>query len=498
MKKVFKLSLLVPMLCACLLAGPVHGSSLEDNVVEHRFANGLQLLVVERHDTPIVSAYITLGVGSVHETSETRGVAHLLEHMLFKGTETLGTTDYTKERPLLEKIEQVGSQLDRLRLESKPDPEQVAALEKRLDELQNEHKQYVVKDIFSNLYAENGGVGYNAFTSKDLTTYLINLPSNKLELWALLESDRMKHAVLREFYTEREVIHEERRRSYDTSPNRRHYETLVSNAFTVHPYRNPIIGWHSDIANLNLEKTRDFLKKYYAPVNTVIALVGDVKAEEAIALVEHYFGDMAPGTPVPNVAAVEPTQKGEKRIVDIFDAEPRLAIAFHKPTMPHQDDYVFDLIDQVLGNGRSSRLHRSLVEEQQLASSVSVYGAPGSRYDNLFVIEAIPRHPHTSAEVETAIYAELEKLRNELVSQDELVKARNRLVTDQLRHLKSNSGLARMLTSYQSLSGDWRYLTTYAEHIEQLGAEDIKTVAATYFTPSNRTVVMLQREGSAL
>ena len=479
--------------------GMVFGSTvLEDKVFAHRFENGLKLLVVERHDTPIVSAYITIGVGSVHETSETRGVAHLLEHMLFKGTETLGTTDYSQEKPLLEEIERVGSQLDSLRLHKDADADEVAALEKQLADLQAEHKQYVVKDVFSNLYSENGGVGYNAFTSKDLTTYLISLPANKLELWALIESDRMKNPVLREFYTERDVIREERRRSYDTNPARKHYQSLVTNAFEVHPYRNPIIGWHSDIANLSPQKTRTFLEKYYAPINTVIALVGDIRAADAVALVDRYFGDIAPGTPVPCVAAVEPEQNGEKRVVEIFDAEPRLAIAWHKPTMPDKDDYAFDLIDQVLGSGRTSRLYRSLVEEQKLATSVSVYGAPGARYPNLFVIAGIPRHPHTVAELEAAIYAELDKLKTELVSDAELTKVRNRLLTDQLRQLNSNSGLARLLTSYQSLAGDWRYLANYAAEIEKLSAEDLRQVANRYFKKSNRTVVVMQREDMSL
>ena len=493
-------SLIILLLGLLLLgfAGTALGSStLEEKVIEHQFANGLKLLVVERHDTPIVSAYITMGVGSVHETSETRGVAHLLEHMLFKGTETFGTTDYKKEKPILERIESVGSSLDALRLQKDADPARIAALEKELAGLQEEHKQFVVKDFFSTIYSENGGVGYNAFTSKDLTTYLISLPSNKLELWALIESDRMKHPVLREFYTERDVIREERRRSYDSNPGRRLYESLVLNAYNVHPYRNPIIGWHSDIANLSPQKTSEFLHKYYAPVNTVIALVGDVKAADAIALVKRYFGDIQPGTPAPNVAAVEPEQTGEKRVIDIFDAEPRLAIAWHKPTMPNKEDYVFDLIDQILGSGRTSRLYRALVEEQQLATSVSVYGAPGSRYPNLFVIEAIPRYPHTTGELESAIYAELDKLMNEPVGDAELTKVRNRLLTDQLRQLDSNEGLARLLTSYQSLAGDWRYLVTYKQEIDKLTADDIRRVAGEYFRPSNRTVVVLKREDAS-
>jgi predicted Zn-dependent peptidase len=490
---------LLPLLCVVtflLISGPVQSAPLEERVIGYSLDNGLKLLVVERHDAPVVSAYITIGVGSVHETSETRGVAHLLEHMRFKGTRTLGTTDFRAEQPLLREIEQVGSELDALRIEPDRNRERIAALQVRLAELQEQHKKYVVKDVFAQIYSENGGVGFNAFTSKDMTTYLISLPSNKLELWALVESDRMRNSILREFYTERDVIREERRRSYDTNPSGLVYEALLANAFTMHPYRNPIIGWHSDIANLTLKETRDFMERYYAPINTVIALVGDVRAEQALVLVEKYFGDLPTGTPVPVVAAVEPAQEGEKRVTINFDAEPQLAIAFHKPTLPHKDDYTFDLIDQILGQGRTSRLYKSLVEEQQLATSVSVYGAPGARYPNLFVINAIPRYPHTSAEVEAAIYRELDQLKAVPVSDLELTKARNRLVTDQLRQLKTNQGLARMLTSYQSLLGDWRYLAEYEQEIERLTAEDLMAVARTYFTEQNRTVVSLEKGDS--
>jgi len=487
---------LILIVCAVLWPALGRAIPLADKVVEHRLANGLRLLLVERHETPTVAAYITIGVGSVHETSETRGVAHLLEHMLFKGTTSLGTTDYAAEKPLLDEIERVGSELDRLRLQADADPAAISSLENRLKELQERHKQYVVKDVYAQLYSENGAVGFNAFTSKDLTTYLVSLPANKLELWALLESSRMQTPVLREFYTEREVIREERRRSYETDPGGILYETLLANAFTVHPYRNPIIGWHSDIANLTLEETRNFLRRYYAPVNTTIALVGDFRVAEATALVERYFGGIAPGEPVPPVAAVEPEQIGEKRVSVRFDAEPRLAIAVHKPTLPTRDDYVFDLIDQILGQGRTSRLYRRLVEEQQLATSISVYGAPGSRYPNLFVIDAVPRYPHTPVEVETAILAELDRMKNEPVTPEELEKARNRLLTDNLRALRSNSGLARMLTTYQVLAGDWRYLVGYEARISELTADDIRKTAQTWFTPQNRTVVTVTREPS--
>jgi len=477
--------------CSSLLA-----ASLEEKVQEHRFSNGLRLLVVERHASPTFAAYLTIGVGAVDETSQTRGVAHLLEHMLFKGTRTLGTTDYAAEQPLLEQIAATGARIDRLKNDPAADPETLAKLRAQLKDLQEQHRTFVVKDEFSKIYARNGGTGYNAFTSKDLTTYLISLPSNKLELWALIESDRMKNAVLREFYTERDVIREERRRSYESNPGGMLYETLIANAFNVHPYRNPIIGWHSDIENLTLAETEEFHHRYYAPINTVIALVGDVDFQQAVDVVGRYFGDIPPGTRVPPLEVVEPQQKGEKRIHINFDAQPQLAIAYHKPTLPAREDYVFDLIDLILSGGRTSRLYKALVEEQQLAAGVSTYGAPGSRYDNLFVISSAPRYPHTLEEVEKAIDAELERLAREPVSAAELRRARNRLQVDHLMGMKSNGGLARSLTYFQTVAHNWRYLARYQEAIADIDAEEIMQVARTFLKKDNRTIVTLSKEES--
>jgi predicted Zn-dependent peptidase len=468
--------------------------TLEQKVREHTFANGLRLLVVERPSAPVFTAYLTVGVGAVDETSRNRGVAHLLEHLRFKGTRTIGTTDYGKERPLLEKIEETGNALDRLRNGKGADPARIAELEKRLADLQVEHQRYVVKDQFAAIYARHGGVGFNAFTGKDLTSYLVSLPANKLELWAAIESDRMQNAVLREFYTERDVVMEERHRSYEADPDGLLYENMLATAFTVHPYRHPIIGWSSDITNLSPAEARSFMENFYAPVNTVIALVGAVDFDRAVALVDRYFGAIPPGIPVPEVTELEPPQRGEKRIHIQFDAEPRLAMAWHKPTMPDRADYVFDLIDQILSQGRTSRLYRTLVIEKQLAASVATYGAPGYRYPNLFVVTAAPRHPHTLGEVEEAVRLELKRLASELVSKEELARARNRLRADRLRYLQSNNGLARLLTYYQSVIGDWRYLIDYDREIASVTPEEIMETARRYLTPANCTAATLDKQ----
>jgi len=475
-----------------IISAPVYSHTIFDKVQEHRLDNGATVLLVERHDSPTVAAYISFRVGGVNETSQNRGVAHLLEHMLFKGTKTLGTKDYAAEKPLLEKIKIVGQQIDVLKNRRDADPLELQQLREQLKELQTEHRKLVVKNEFSKIYGENGGVGYNAFTGKDSTTYLINLPANKLELWAAIESDRLENAVFREFYTERDVVHEERRRSYESSPNGLMYETLLATAYQVHPYRNPVIGWNSDIDNLDPDQIRDFFEKYYTPVNMVITLVGDFDSKSTLQMVDRYFGKLAPGVPVPPVVDKEPEQRGERRVTIDFDAEQQLMIAYHKPAMPHKEDYVFDIILQVLGEGRTSRLYKSLVIEKQMVTDVGVFTAPGSRYDNLMILSMTPRNGRSCPDIERATYAELDRLKSEPLSRSELDTARKQIMTSILRGLEGNGGLARMLSSYQTL-GDWHYLVDYEKQINSVTAEDVMAAAKHYLRVDNRTVVTLIR-----
>jgi predicted Zn-dependent peptidase len=482
----------VLFLAMVLFSATATAATLAEKVQEHRLDNGATLLMVERQASPTIAAYISFRVGSANETSEQRGAAHLLEHMLFKGTKTLGTRNYAAEQPLLRRIEEVGSRLDDMKIRPDADEEKIRQLRAQLQELQQQHRQFVIKDEFARIYSEAGGVGYNAFTGKDLTTYLINLPANKLELWAAIESDRWQNAVFREFYTERDVVREERRRSYESNPQGMLYESLLAMAYKVHPYGEPIIGWPSDIEQLQLEEIRNFFTNYYRPANMVITLVGDFEAEAAIALVERYFGRLEAGVPVPPVADREPEQQGERRVTINFDAEKRLMIAFHKPTMPEADDYVFDILMQVLTDGRTSRLYQSLVLEQQLVSDVEAYSAPGSRYDNLMILSMTPRQNSSYRDVEEAVYAELERLKREPISQAELDKARKQIKTSFLRRMRSNSGLARMLSSFEIL-GDWRYLVNYTDKLARVTSADLMAVATRYLQQDNRTVAILGR-----
>ena len=487
----FIIRLLFLLLILSLPVGVLAGS-LGERVQEHRLDNGLTLLLVERHSSPTVAAYISFRVGSVDEASYERGVAHMLEHMLFKGTTTLGTRDYEAEKPLLQQIEEIGETLTRLGRDPDADRQQIHQLQAKLYELQQQHREFVVKDEFSRIYAEQGGVGFNAFTSKDQTTYLINLPANKLELWAAIESDRLKNAVFREFFTERDVVQEERRRAVDINPGGKLYENLLVTAYQVHPYRHPILGWDSDIRNFSLQTIRDFFHRYYNAANMIVTLVGAFDSEQALALIDDYFGDLPTVEEIPDVFVVEPQQRGERRVHVSFDAEPRMMVAYHKPTLPHTDDLAFDILARVLAHGRTSRLYQSLVVDQQLVSDVGVFRAPGSRYDNLFIISLLPRRDVDLTRVEKSLEDELHRLLSEPLSEADMNRARHQILMSMLRAMRTNSGLARMLSSYQIL-GDWKYLMEYEERLNAVVPDDLTRIVERYLQRNNRTIATLSR-----
>ncbi len=482
------------LLSVSMLPAHIFAAGLGERVQEHQLENGLTVLLVERHSSPTVAAYISFRVGAVNENSEQRGIAHMLEHMLFKGTKTLGTRDFETELPLLQQIEETGTLIYRLKKQTAVDAEELERLQARLQQLQLEHRKLVVKDEFSRIYAEQGGVGYNAFTSKDQTSYLINLPANKLELWAAIESDRLRNAVFREFFTERDVVQEERRRAVDINPGGTLYENMLATAFQIHPYRHPILGWDSDIQDFNLPKLREFFARYYAPVNMIITLVGAFDSKDTLAMINEYFGDLPPGTKVPTVTAREPEQQGERRIHVNFDAQPRMMIAYHKPTLPHPDDYALDLLVSALSQGRTSRLYQALVVEQQLVTDVGVFTAPGSRYNNLLVFSLLPRHGVSLIDVEKALEVELQRLLSDPLSAAEIDKAHKQITTSLLRGIRTNSGLARMLSIYQVI-GDWKYLVTYEDRLNSVIADDLERVVKNYLHKSHRTVATLSRGG---
>jgi predicted Zn-dependent peptidase len=481
------------------VAATRQGDGLLQRVREHRLENGMTVLALRKPGAPVVSLMMNYLVGSVDEPSGSTGMAHLLEHMLFKGTTRLGTRDWAAEKPLLEKIERAGAALDDERRKSArpgyvPDPEKLARLEGELKELQAAHRPLVIEAEFDAIYQRNGAVGLNASTSADLTNYFVSLPSNRLELWASLESERMRDPVLRQFYTERDVVMEERRQRRETQPSGVLYEALLSTAFKAHPYRNPVIGWESDLKTLSLDATREFYRQHYGPGSAVVVAVGDLDPDDFFALVERYFGELPTREKEKSYPTVEPTPSGARRVIAHFDAQPRAALAYLKPTLPHRDDYVLDVIDALLTDGRSSRLNRELVDRAKVAVSVgSGNGLPGARFDNLFAIFVTPASGVEPDEALEAVRAELTRLAKEPPAPEELEKILTRLSADSVRSLVSHHGIARRLAYFQSLAGDWRYAVNHPKILATITPEEVSAVAARYFTPENETVAILRK-----
>ncbi|MEE9224916.1 MAG: pitrilysin family protein [Bacteroidota bacterium] len=468
--------------------------AVEKKVVEFTLKNGLKFLVLPRREAPVVSFITYADVGSADDPREQTGMAHMFEHMAFKGTPTIGTKDYKKEKTALQKVDRVYAALrtERLKVEQS-DRERVEVLEEEFKKAQDEAAQYVVTDEFSTVIEQEGGVGLNAGTSYDWTSYSLSLPSNKIELWFSLESERFLNPVLREFYKERNVVMEERRRRTESRPIGKLIEEFLSVSFKAHPYGRPTVGHMSDLQNMTREQAEAFFQHYYVPSNLTIAVVGDVGPREIQRLAEVYFGRIPKGPKRQPIATKEPPQFGERRFTIEEQSQRIVLIGFHKGSINHEDNAVFDAISDILSAGRTSRLYRRLVRDNKIATLAGGFGGwPGEKYPNLFLFYAFPAPGHTNEECERAIGEEIERLKTELVDEETLKKVKTRARANLIRQLNSNDGMAAQLTAYEMLTGSWRNLFQQLDEINAVTAEDIKRVANQYFTTKNRTVGMIE------
>ena len=475
---------------------------VELNVIERTLKNGMRILMVERHDSPTVALYLRFKVGGVDDPQGKTGIAHLLEHMMFKGTQTYGTTNFKTEVPLMEKIDRTYAELDReLRkhdsTHEKPDEAKIKKLKEEMAAALQEQKKHVVSDEQWQTYQRLGGVGLNASTGNDSTQYFVQLPSNQLEVWAYLESDRLANPVFREFYSERDVVHEERRMRTDTQPTGLLWENFQAAAFLAHSYRNPIIGWASDIDHLRREEVLQYFKTFYSPNNMIVSIVGDIDPNRTLAILEKYFGLLPSQVLPPRNITDEPPQHGERRVLVEADAQPRFHIGYHVPQIGHEDSYALDVLGQVLSGAsersRTGRLYKSLVLEKKLALDVDA-GGMSSLYPTLFVISATPAQGKTVQEVEKAIYDEVQKIQTEPPTDEELTRVRNGVDASLLRAMRSNFGLARVIASTEHLAGTWRYLFTEREKIKAVTADEVQRMAKKYLTEENRTVAELRQK----
>ena len=485
------------LLASCVAAGvPVRAQSLEEaekKITVHTLPNGWTFIIYERPIAPVFSFSSYVDVGSAQEVPGITGLAHMFEHMAFKGTPNIGTTDHTEETKVLDKIDAAYAALDTERRKPNADPAKVASLEKSFKDLQEAADTYIVKNEFGELVDRNGGIGLNAGTGADSTEYHYSLPSNRFELWAYLESERFMHPVFREFYKERDVVKEERRLRTESTPQGRLIEQFLSTAFIAHPYHQPTVGYMSDLNSFSREDAERFYKEHYVPSNIVTALVGDLKARDVIPILERYFGRIPKGQTPPPLRTVEPPQTAEKVIRMPDPAQPAYFEGYHKGAVTDPDEPVFDAIGQILSSGRTSRLYRSLVRDKQIAVATQARGGfPGDKYPNLFFISAVPARGHSPAEVQAAIHSQLDRLKAEDVTDEELAMVKTRTRARLIRGLGANQGIAVNLAEYQSMRGDWREIFRDVDRIEKVTKADVKRVANKTFVETNRTVGFIE------
>jgi predicted Zn-dependent peptidase len=495
--RLLRLLVLIAFLAAFAAAQDV--ASFEKRITVKKLPNGLTLIICERREAPVFSFYTLVDAGSAQDPMDKTGLAHMFEHMAFKGTDTIGTTNYPAEKIALEKVEETyASYIAERDKRVGRDDARLKQLEKAWKDAITAADKYVVPNQFGKIIEQSGGQDLNASTDYDETTYHYSLPVNRLELWAYLESERFLHPVLREFYKERNVVIEERRLRTDSNPIGRLLEQFNAEAFEAHPYHRPTVGWMSDLNSFSATDAKKFFEEYYRPANMVVAVAGDVKASEALPILEKYFGRLPSGHKPDEPTTTEPPQNSERRVELMEKTQPLYLEGYHRPDYMSKNDAVYDAITDLMSEGRTSRLYRALVRDKKIASfSAGFSGLPGIKYPHLFAFYAFPLPGHTTQEVGDAIHAEIERLKKEDISDDELKMIKTRAKANLLRGLADNEGLAAQLATYQTRYGDWRELFRSVDRIDKVTKADIRRVANDTFYDTNRTVGVIETIKSA-
>ena len=438
-----RISGLLLMVVAALGAAPAVFAK-DAAVHEYELENGLKLIVKEDHRAPVMVSQVWYKVGSSYEHDGITGLSHVLEHMMFKGTE------------------------------KHPSGE------------------------FSRIIAENGG-RENAFTSKDYTAYFQTMEKSRLPVSFELEADRMRHLLIpdEEFQKEVKVVMEERRMRTEDNPQSLTYEQFNATAYINSPYRIPVIGWMNDLENMNVADLRDWYRKWYAPNNATVVVVGDVEPEAVYALAKKHFGPLKPSELTPPKPRKEIEQRGEKRIIVEAPAElPFLTMGYKVPVLLNAEaewePYALDVLAGVLDGGSSARLETRLVRGESIAASAGAGYDLYDRLESLFVLQGTPANGHTIKELETALRAEIKRLQDEPASQAELDRVKAQIKASKVYELDSVFYQAMQIGMLETVGLDWRLLDEYQKKISQVTPEQIQQVAKKYLVPTQLTVAELK------
>lgn len=490
--------LLVPVLALLMLplAQSTQAQSLtafERNVTEHTLDNGLNILVVKRDVAPVATFMTFVNVGGADEPLGQSGVAHVFEHVAFKGSSRIGTTNYEEEKKVINEIDATYAKWLRESRSRTVNEVRRDSLLARFNELEELAKTYVVNNEFVQIVEREGARGLNAYTSFDVTAYFYSLPQNKAELWFSMEAERFKDPVMREFYVEKDVIMEERRSRTDSSPFGRLVEEFLAVAYTALPYRDALIGWPSDIEALTIAQAQKFYETYYVPSNMTIVIVGDVDSKKMIEFANLYFGDIPATEPAPQITVEEPAQRGERRFVIEERSQPLFISGYKTVDASHPDALALNILSGIMFEGRSSRMNRVIVEDKELAITVQGTNTfPAEKLQTLFVTYGLPSQGVSLEDLEAAIDIEFERIKNEPVTKEELESVVTRRRATLLRQLGNNNGLGNLLGSAEMTTGNWRTVFHNLDRMQEITPEDLQRVANTYFVKSQRTVGLLK------
>ena len=506
MKRTF---LAAAAILAVLAAHPARSPQLK--VEEHVLSNGMKVLLVPRRDEPVVSGGWVAKVGSANERPGITGISHLFEHMMFKGTEAIGTKDFARDQKLIAEQERVRglmrdeeakmrAALRRGEIDDVAKPESKTArykeLEKEFDALVKEQRDLLVKNEFDRVYTKLGASGMNASTNTDLTQYFVTVPKNKLELWMWMESDRLKAPVFREFYAERDVVFEERRLRTESTPTGRLDEAFEEMFWHSHPYTWPVVGYPSDIPAITKAQADEYYALFYAPNNITAVLVGDFDPKEALAMAERYFGRIPRGkNPPPEMTILPPKWEAEMRLNGEADTNPQVSVNWHTVPFQNKDAYPLQVLAQLL-NGRTGRLYKAMVVGDGAVATNVTAGAFPRKYAGEFGIEAEVKDGKAPEDTEKAVYVEIEKIKKALVPAEELQKVKNNFAAQTFRGLQQNFFILLQLMGNEG-RGDWKEFNEGPKKIQAVTAEDVRRVAQTYLTKENRGVATYTRKAGA-
>ncbi len=473
--------------------------AFEKKVSEFSLPNGLHFIVAERHEAPVISFLTYVNAGSADDPAGSTGLAHMFEHMALKGTDTIGSRDWPAEKKALDSIEEIADQIDSERGKGpKAESDKLDMLRLRFKGAVEAAQAFVVPNEFARVIEQNGGTGVTAATSDDSITFSYSLPANRMELWFLLESQRLLHPVFREFYPERDTGFARERERANSGAQSRLLQQFLAASFDAHPYRNPVLGWSGDAENLRASEARAFFDKYYVAANITMAIVGDVDPAEARRLAERYFSPL-PARPAPSpVRTIEPQQIGDKVAVLNATNQPLLAVGYQRPDRLSIDDEVFDVLQLILTNGHTGTLYRDLIQERKLAVNALVSATfPGGRYPNEFVFLIVPAQNHTIEENQKALDALLARFAGAPVDPETLTRAKTKARSIAILRLGDNAGLASLLANAYAAYGDWRKLFTSMDRVNNVSAADVQRVATKYLIGRPRTIAYIHTPASA-